>query len=81
MSRSAMHSIETFLPPLTESMAWGASPVEIGIDSFAAAISDPATGETLSAAQRLRDLLAEMEMADRVGLTYSGSVNIIARNF
>jgi len=32
--------------------------VEIGVDSFAAAISDPATGETLSAAQRLRDLLA-----------------------
>src|SRR6202041_581888 len=49
-------------------MAWGASPVEIGIDSLAAAISDPATGETLSAADRLRDLLAEMEMADRVGL-------------
>src|ERR1700723_3229252 len=53
-------------------MAWGASPVEIGIDSFAAAISDPATGETLSAAQRLRDLLAEMEMADRVGLDVFG---------
>ena len=46
--------------------------MEIGIDSFAAAISDPATGETLSAAQRLRDLLAEMEMADRVGLDVFG---------
>jgi probable LLM family oxidoreductase len=46
--------------------------VEIGIDSFAAAISDPATGETLSAAERLHDLLAEMEMADRVGLDVFG---------
>jgi probable LLM family oxidoreductase len=46
--------------------------VEIGIDSFAAAISDPATGATLSAAERLRDLLAEMEMADRVGLDVFG---------
>jgi len=42
------------------------------VDSFAAAISDPATGETLSAAQRLRDLLAEMELADRVGLDVFG---------
>jgi probable LLM family oxidoreductase len=46
--------------------------MEIGIDSFAAAISDPATGETLSAADRLRDLLAEMELADRVGLDVFG---------
>jgi probable LLM family oxidoreductase len=46
--------------------------MEIGIDSFAAAISDPATGETLSTAERLRDLLAEMEMADRVGLDVFG---------
>ena len=46
--------------------------MEIGIDSFAAAISDPATGETLSAADRLRDLLAEMELADRVGLGVFG---------
>jgi probable LLM family oxidoreductase len=46
--------------------------VEIGIDSFAAAISDPVTGETLSAAERLRDLLAEMELADRVGLDVFG---------
>lgn len=50
----------------------GSTQVEIGVDSFAAAISDPATGETLSAAQRLRDLLAEMELADRVGLDVFG---------
>ena len=46
--------------------------MEIGIDSFAAAISDPATGETLSPANRLLDLLAEMELADRVGLDVFG---------
>jgi probable LLM family oxidoreductase len=46
--------------------------VEIGIDSFAAAISDPATGVTLSPAERLRDLLAEMELADQVGLDVFG---------
>jgi probable LLM family oxidoreductase len=46
--------------------------VEIGIDSFAAAISDPATGVTLSPAERLRDLLAEMDLADQVGLDVFG---------
>ncbi len=46
--------------------------MEIGIDSFAAAISDPATGLTLSPAERLRDLLAEMELADQVGLDVFG---------
>jgi probable LLM family oxidoreductase len=46
--------------------------VEIGIDSFAAAISDPATGVTLSPAEGLRDLLAEMELADQVGLDVFG---------
>jgi probable LLM family oxidoreductase len=46
--------------------------VEIGIDSFAAAISDPATGITLSPAERLHDLLAEMELADQVGLDVFG---------
>ncbi|HEY0702003.1 MAG TPA: LLM class flavin-dependent oxidoreductase [Candidatus Acidoferrales bacterium] len=46
--------------------------MQIGIDSFAAAISDPATGATLSPAERLRDLLAEMELADQVGLDVFG---------
>ena len=46
--------------------------MEIGVDSFAAAISDPATGLTLSPAERLRDLLAEMELADQVGLDVFG---------
>ena len=46
--------------------------MQIGIDSFAAAISDPATGLTLTPAERLRDLLAEMELADQVGLDVFG---------
>jgi probable LLM family oxidoreductase len=46
--------------------------LQIGIDSFAAAISDPATGLTLTPAERLRDLLAEMELADQVGLDVFG---------
>jgi alkanesulfonate monooxygenase SsuD/methylene tetrahydromethanopterin reductase-like flavin-dependent oxidoreductase (luciferase family) len=46
--------------------------MQIGIDSFAAAISDPATGATLSPAERLRDLLAEIELADKVGLDVFG---------
>jgi probable LLM family oxidoreductase len=46
--------------------------MEIGIDSFAAAISDPATGVTLTAAERLHDLLAEIELADQVGLDVFG---------
>ncbi len=46
--------------------------MQIGIDSFAAAISDPATGATLSPAERLRDLLEEIELADKVGLDVFG---------
>jgi probable LLM family oxidoreductase len=46
--------------------------MQIGIDSFAAAISDPGTGATLSPAERLRDLLAEIEFADKVGLDVFG---------
>src|SRR6195256_4676058 len=46
--------------------------MQIGIDSFAAAISDPATGTTLSPAERLRDLLDEIELADKVGLDVVG---------
>jgi probable LLM family oxidoreductase len=46
--------------------------MQIGIDSFAASISDPATGLTLTPEERLRDLLAEMEFADKVGLDVFG---------
>jgi probable LLM family oxidoreductase len=46
--------------------------IEIGIDSFAATFPDPATGETLPAADRIEKLLAEVETADRVGLDVFG---------
>src|SRR5271155_539224 len=46
--------------------------MQIGIDSFAAAISDPATGLTLSPVERMHHLLAEMELAERVGLDVFG---------
>jgi probable LLM family oxidoreductase len=46
--------------------------MQIGVDSFAAAISDPVTGLTLSAVDRMRHLLAEIEIADAVGLDVFG---------
>src|SRR5437588_5164761 len=46
--------------------------MQIGIDSFAAAISDPATGLTLSPVERMRHLLEEIELADKVGLDVFG---------
>ena len=46
--------------------------MQIGIDSFAAAISDPATGLTLSPVERMHHLLEEIELADRVGLDVFG---------
>jgi probable LLM family oxidoreductase len=46
--------------------------IQIGIDSFAAAISDPATGLTLSPVERMQHLLEEIELADQVGLEVFG---------
>src|SRR5690349_7666476 len=46
--------------------------MEIGIDSFAAVVSDPATGKTLRPAERLRNLIEEIELADQVGLSTFG---------
>src|SRR5208282_3583481 len=46
--------------------------MQIGIDSFAAAISDPATGLTLKPVDRMQNLLEEIELADRVGLDVFG---------
>jgi probable LLM family oxidoreductase len=46
--------------------------VQIGIDSFAAAIPDPVTGLTLSPVQRMGTLLEEMVFADEVGLDVFG---------
>jgi probable LLM family oxidoreductase len=46
--------------------------MQIGIDSFAAAISDPVTGLTLSAVERMQHLLEEIELADQVALDVFG---------
>src|ERR1700747_1466051 len=46
--------------------------MEIGIDSFGAVISDPATGLTVSALQRMDNLLDEIILADQVGLDVFG---------
>jgi probable LLM family oxidoreductase len=46
--------------------------MQIGIDSFASSIPDPASGITLSHAERMANLLAEIELADKVGLDVFG---------
>ena len=46
--------------------------MEIGIDSFAAILPDPATGRLPSASDRMADLLEEVEVADGVGLDLFG---------
>lgn len=46
--------------------------MEIGIDSFAAILPDPETGMLPSPADRMADLLEEIEVADRVGLDVFG---------
>ena len=46
--------------------------MEIGLDSFVAIQSDPITGATLTPAERLRDLLEEIALADQVGLDVFG---------
>jgi probable LLM family oxidoreductase len=46
--------------------------MEIGIDSFAAILPDPATGRTPSPTERLANLIDEVEVADQVGLDLFG---------
>ena len=46
--------------------------MQIGIDSFGAVISEPATGVTLSPVQRIQNLLEEIALADQVGLDVFG---------
>ncbi len=47
-------------------------PFEIGMYSFAELTPDPVTGHKLSPAERVRDLLEEIELADQVGLDVFG---------
>ena len=46
--------------------------MELGIYTFAETTPDPATGRADPAAQRLRDLIEEIELADQVGLDVFG---------
>ena len=46
--------------------------MQIGIDSFAAVVSDPNTGLTLSTTERMGNRLEEIEMADRFGIDVFG---------
>jgi probable LLM family oxidoreductase len=46
--------------------------MQIGVDRFAATISDPATGLTLSPVERMQHLLEEIELADKTGLEVFG---------
>src|SRR6202049_1936822 len=46
--------------------------MQLGVDSFAAVISDPATGLTLSPVERMQNLLEEIELADKIGLDVFG---------
>lgn len=47
-------------------------PMQIGIDSFAAAIPDPETGRAIDPSERLRNLVEEIELADQAGLDVFG---------
>src|SRR2546430_2676544 len=46
--------------------------MEIGVYTFAEVTPDPETGRTVTPEQRLRDLMEEIELADRVGLDVFG---------
>ena len=46
--------------------------MQIGIDSFIANPPDSATGRVITSAQRIANLLAEIELADKVGLDVFG---------
>jgi len=46
--------------------------MQIGVDSFAAILPDPATGKPPSPTDRIAHLLEEVEVADRVGLDVFG---------
>ena len=47
-------------------------PFELGVFSFVELMPDPATGQMISPAQRLRNLLETAELADQVGLDVFG---------
>ena len=46
--------------------------MELGVYTFAETTPDPSTGKTIDTAQRLRDLIEEIELADQLGLDVFG---------
>src|SRR6478609_9526320 len=52
--------------------AWESGDVDVGVDSFAAVVTDPDTGAVIESAERMAHLLEEIELADRVGLASYG---------
>jgi probable LLM family oxidoreductase len=58
--------------PAPRPVAVEAKPFELGIYSFVELTPDPATGGRISPAQRMRDLLESIELADQVGLDLFG---------
>src|ERR687894_1680451 len=42
--------------------------MQLGVDSFVSAVTDPSTGRVVGPAERMEHLLEEIELADRVGL-------------
>lgn len=46
--------------------------MQIGVYTFADTTPDPRTGHVVSPAQRLRNLIEEIELADQVGLDVFG---------
>ncbi len=57
---------------VTENLALAPRPFEIGLYSFAELTPDPRTGHLLSPAERIRNLLEEIALADQVGLDVFG---------
>ncbi|MDX1992386.1 MAG: LLM class flavin-dependent oxidoreductase [bacterium] len=55
-----------------ETLNTAPKPFEIGLYSFAELTADPRTGHKLSPAERTRNLLEEIELADQVGLDVYG---------
>jgi len=53
--------------------------VQIGIDGFVAAVTDPATGLPLSPVERMRNLLEEIKVADRVEVSAPRGKTVLVR--
>lgn len=69
-----MPAVDTTAIPVhaTPALARGSRSLEIGIDSFAASVPNPASGQATLPAERMEELLLEIEAADRVGIDVFG---------